>query len=80
MGFSGLVLLVMQAGRRRLPYLPGPKRLPVIVNLFSMPSREAWVTYRRWSEEFGMERPYTPRIRFFLLISLGQAPTLSMSM
>ena len=37
----GFTWLVMRAGkRRRLPYPPGPKRLPVIGNLFSMPSQE----------------------------------------
>ncbi|KAH9038272.1 cytochrome P450 [Lactarius hengduanensis] len=41
-GFSGLALLVMRTRKRRLPYPPGPKRLP-------------WVTYRRWSEQLGSD-------------------------
>ena len=54
-GFSGFTLLVMRARRRRrLPYPPGPKSLPVVGNLFSMPSQQGWVTYRKWSEQFGM--------------------------
>ncbi len=53
-GFSGLALLVMRPGKRRLPYPPGPKSFPVVGNLFSMPSREEWVTYRKWSEELGV--------------------------
>ncbi|KAH9056869.1 cytochrome P450 [Lactarius vividus] len=54
-GFGGLVLLVMRVGKDRLPYPPGPKRLPIIGNLFNIPSQEAWVTYRKWSEEFASD-------------------------
>ncbi|KAH9066190.1 cytochrome P450 [Lactarius vividus] len=54
-GFSGVALLVMRASKRRLPYPPGPKRLPVVGNLFSMPSQEEWVAYRKWSEKLGSD-------------------------
>ncbi|KAH8984051.1 cytochrome P450 [Lactarius akahatsu] len=57
--FSGLALLVMRASKRRLPYPPGPKRLPVVGNLFSMPSREEWITYKNWSEESGSDIIHT---------------------
>ena len=51
----GFTWLVMRARKRRhLPYPPGPKRLPVVGNLFSMPSQEGWVTYRKWSEQLGV--------------------------
>ena len=55
-GFSALTLLVIRAGKRRLPYPPGPKCLPIVGNLFSVPlgTQEEWVTYRKWSEEFGV--------------------------
>ena len=36
-----------------LPYPPGPKRIPIIGNLFDMPSHEEWVTYKKWSDEYG---------------------------
>ncbi len=76
-GFSGLTLLVMYARKRRLPYPPGPKRLPVVGNLFSMPSQEEWVTYKKWSEELGVKLVV---FTLSLLIGFRQALTLSMPM
>ena len=53
--FSGFTFFaIMRAGKRRLPYPPGPKGLPIVGNLFSMPSQEEWVTYRKWSEQIGV--------------------------
>ena len=50
----GLTLYIWYLGKKQLPYPPGPKRFPIVGNLFSMPSEEEWVTYRKWSDEFGM--------------------------
>jgi hypothetical protein len=47
-------LFVWYSDKKRSPYPPGPKRLPIVGNLFSMPSDQEWVTYRKWSNEFGM--------------------------
>ena len=53
LALSGLAFLVVRSSRRRLPYPPGPRRLPIVGNLFSMPSREEWKTYKKWSEDCG---------------------------
>ena len=50
---GGLAFLVARTSRRRLPYPPGPKRLPIVGNLFSMPSQEEWKVYKKWSEDYG---------------------------
>ena len=53
-GIFGWTLFVWYSTKKQLSYPPGPKRLPIVGNLFSMPSHEEWVTYRNWSDEFGM--------------------------
>lgn len=48
------ILFVWYSAKKRPSYPPGPKRLPIVGNLLSMPSHEEWVTYRKWSDQFGM--------------------------
>jgi hypothetical protein len=54
---GGLAFLVARTSRRHLPYPPGPKRLPIVGNLFSMPSQEEWKVYKKWSEDYGQCMP-----------------------
>ncbi len=47
-----LSLLIL---RRRLPLPPGPKRLPLIGNLWSVPRTvdHPWKTYAKWASTYG---------------------------
>ena len=38
---------------KRLPYPPGPKRLPVVGNLLEMPLEYPWLTYTEWAKKYG---------------------------
>ena len=35
------------------PLPPGPKGLPIVGNLLGMPTRDEWVTFGKWSKDFG---------------------------
>ena len=37
----------------RLPLPPGPKRYPVVGNLFEMPKEKWWLLYDRWHQSYG---------------------------
>lgn len=39
--------------RGGLPLPPGPKGLPIIGNLLGMPTSDEWVTFTKWSKDFG---------------------------
>ncbi|KAI0264161.1 CyP450 monooxygenase [Gloeopeniophorella convolvens] len=53
--FVTVLLYVTRRTRRNLPYPPGPKRWPIIGNLLDLPSRDEWITYKKWSDEYGSD-------------------------
>ncbi|KII85530.1 hypothetical protein PLICRDRAFT_178586 [Plicaturopsis crispa FD-325 SS-3] len=42
-----------KANPKRLPLPPGPKPLPLVGNIFDIPTEQQWVTYDRWCKEYG---------------------------
>ncbi|KAI0305228.1 cytochrome P450 [Multifurca ochricompacta] len=54
---SLLVFSFLYARRKqgKLPFPPGPKRLPVVGNLFDMPAGAEWTTYKRWGELYSSD-------------------------
>jgi hypothetical protein len=40
--------------RRGLPLPPGPKRLPILGNVFDLNVFEPWLTYTDWAKKYGM--------------------------
>ncbi|KAG7451289.1 cytochrome P450 [Guyanagaster necrorhizus] len=52
--------------RRRVPLPPGPKGLPLIGNLWDIPTEYPWITYARWATIYGdvlyLDTPGNPTV------------------
>lgn len=42
------------SSRGKLPTPPGPLGLPIVGNIFQMPSEEPWKVYAEWAKQYGM--------------------------
>ncbi|KAJ6580647.1 cytochrome P450 [Mycena capillaripes] len=56
--FIGLCALRWRRNRSRLPLPPGPKQLPLVGNLFDIPSEKQWETYLEWSKQLNSDIIY----------------------
>ena len=56
--FITLILIafihVRNRKRSTLPLPPGPKKWPLLGNLFDLPKSQAWLTYAKLGKEYGM--------------------------
>jgi hypothetical protein len=53
LGTFGVFVVYWRIGERHRRHLPpGPKKLPLIGNLFSMPSGAEWETFTKWGKEY----------------------------
>ena len=55
LGTLGVFVVYWRNDQRQGPHLPpGPKKLPLIGNLLSIPSRVEWETYAKWGKEYSL--------------------------
>jgi hypothetical protein len=73
LGTLGVFVVYWRSGQRHRRHLPpGPKKLPLIGNLLSMPTKVEWETYAKWGKEYSL----CLITRTIFISCLGQTPTL----
>ena len=54
LGTLGVFIVYWSGQRQRRHLPPGPKKLPLIGNLLSMPTRAEWETLTKWGKEYSL--------------------------
>jgi len=55
LGILGVVVMCWRSGQRQQRHLPpGPKKLPFIGSVLSMPSRAEWEMFAKWGIEYSL--------------------------
>lgn len=49
-----LYILVSRRNSSKLPLPPGPRKLPLVGNVFDIPPAFEWEAYQKWSEKYGI--------------------------
>ncbi|KAJ7730012.1 hypothetical protein DFH07DRAFT_756524 [Mycena maculata] len=52
---AALYANLRKRSKSKLPLSPGPRKLPLVGNMFEMPAAFQWELYPRWSKEYNSD-------------------------